>query len=291
LDFHTCTSIRTRKVGPRSPQYGTGGEWSTQVLLGVRRVVAQRCGGRHGQTAWGPAGAGRLGLSVLCSRGARQCQCSAICGAHRTAGGLGRWAGACGSAARGGDGWLALAPTGLRRLGGRCVQFLGDCCTARSTALSEVRSWQRQALTLVGVETSCCRLVAVYSYYGEVVYGGDYGRTPSSRRLLCLSLFPDLPSCYLCFPISRPASCVPYLLMSAACYYSTPHVCSRCTAVPCMCCVASGPLSDPNSGPVELQYHLRRFFLLAGLPPWLLAAVHKHSTSFQGHYLSRTAAR
>lgn len=35
--------------------------------------------------------------------------------------------------------WLALAPTGLRRLGGRCVQFLGDCCTARSTALSEGR--------------------------------------------------------------------------------------------------------------------------------------------------------
>lgn len=146
-------------------------------------------------------------------------------------------------------GWMAgpdrTAPAGreMRTISWRLLHgALHSCRRAGSW------HWQRQALTLVGVETSCCRLVAVYSYYGEVGYGGDYGLRRPVGCCVCL-----------CFPISRPASCVPYLLMSAACYSSRLQSAPRCRA-----CAALRLIPTP----VELQYHLRRFFLLAGLPPW-----------------------
>lgn len=214
LDFHTCTSIRARKVGPRSPQYGTGGEWSTQVLLGVRRVVAQRCGGRHGQTAWGPAGAGRLGLSVLCSRGARLCQCSAICGAHRTASGRPWPLGRCVRVGGEGWGWMAApdrtAPAGreMRTISWRLLHGALHSCRRSGPGSGKLLPSSSSILLL---------------RRGRVRRGTTDGLRRPVGCCVCL-----------CFPISRPTSCVQCCLPATA----TPLLTSAVAAPRCRACAA-----------------------------------------------------
>jgi hypothetical protein len=142
LDFHTCTSIRARKVGPRSPQYGTGGRMVNPSTTG-RQAGGGAAVWRTSRSDCLGAGRGRASRSV-CLVQPRARQCSAVRFAVRTGrrealavgqvrAGRRRGVGMDGCPRPDGAGWA-----------GDAYNFLATAAR-RAPQLSEVRSWQRQA--------------------------------------------------------------------------------------------------------------------------------------------------